>query len=33
MQLTFLGHVVGQGQVKPTEAKVETVSCPHAKDN
>ena len=24
--LTFLGHVVGQGQVKPTEAKVEAIS-------
>ena len=24
--LTFLGHVVGQGQVKPVEAKVEAIS-------
>ena len=35
--LTFLGHVVGHGQVKPIEAKVEAISnfcrCPHAKDN
>ena len=23
--LTFLGHVVGQGQVKPIEAKVEAI--------
>ena len=25
-QLTFLGHVVGHGQIKPIEAKVETIS-------
>ena len=34
--LTFLGHVVGHGQVKPLEANVEAISnfpCPHAKDN
>ena len=24
--LTFLGHVVGQGQVKPVEAKVKAIS-------
>ena len=24
--LTFLGHIVGQGQVKPVEAKVEAIS-------
>ena len=24
--LTFRGHIVGQGQVKPTEAKVEAIS-------
>ena len=24
--MTFLGHIVGQGQVKPVEAKVEAIS-------
>ena len=34
--LTFLGHVVGQSQVKTVEAKVEAISdflVPHAKNN
>ena len=26
-QVTFLGHVVGQGQFSPVMAKVEAVSC------
>ena len=25
--VTFLGHLVGQGQVKPLEAKVNAISC------
>ena len=34
--LTFLGHVVGHGQVKPIKANValfQIFRCPHAKDN
>ena len=34
--LTFLGHVVGQGQVKPVEAKVKAISdfpVPTCKDS
>ena len=34
--LTFLGQVVGQGQVKPVKAKAKAISdflCLHAKDS
>ena len=34
--LIFLGHIVGQGQVKPIKTKVEAISdfrCPHVNDN